>query len=375
MPDTLTKLWIPSAAALGSLRKSEPLRSNPARGNTTPVSATATGPSFSHILHSVRQGETLSGIVRDHLESTGQPASPTRVHEAVRQVALANHIENPNSIHVRQSINLACLKSVNATAPAPAETRPEPTARSVEKAAPTVRMPETPALPAQDRPRTVSELRQQLAADVRRGDNAYRDNIRATESARPAATEKAARAKRPDLLDLVRRILHPKSKRAEAHETVAERREIKTQESAPQKAAWQNLLDQDAWLSSPFGTRNDPFSGNPTFHQGIDLAAPAGTAIRPMRDGTVSFSGWMPGYGRTVMVRHADGTESLYGHTRSTHVRKGERVTAETMIARVGSTGRSTGPHLHFEVRRDGRAVDPEKYLAEDTPVRLASTR
>ncbi|MBL7645566.1 MAG: M23 family metallopeptidase [Candidatus Hydrogenedentes bacterium] len=117
--------------------------------------------------------------------------------------------------------------------------------------------------------------------------------------------------------------------------------------------------------------RKDPFNGEMAFHDGIDLAVKRGTGITALKDGVVTFSGFKGGYGNTVIVRHEDGLETVYGHASRNHVREGETVTAGTLLADAGSTGRSTGPHLHFEVRKDGKSVNPLPYL-KDGNLRLA---
>jgi LysM repeat protein len=98
-------------------------------------------------------------------------------------------------------------------------------------------------------------------------------------------------------------------------------------------------------------------------HEGIDLAAPHGTPIYAARDGVVDFAGWKGGYGRVVFLDHGDGIVTVYGHASSLSVQSGQQVKKGQMIARVGCTGRCTGSHLHFEVRVNGRAVNPLPYL------------
>jgi murein DD-endopeptidase MepM/ murein hydrolase activator NlpD len=128
---------------------------------------------------------------------------------------------------------------------------------------------------------------------------------------------------------------------------------------------WSGLLNaSNARLSSGFGMRKDPFTGRPQHHNGIDVAAPMGTKIYPYASGTVIRAGWNGGYGRMVTIRHDDGTETRYGHTSKNLVEVGDKVTLGEPIAEVGSTGRSTGPHLHFEMRRNGKPVDPVPYLS-----------
>lgn len=116
-------------------------------------------------------------------------------------------------------------------------------------------------------------------------------------------------------------------------------------------------------VSSIFGNRKDPFTGRLAFHSGIDFAAPMGTTVLSAGAGTVSFVGQISGYGNVVEVTHPDGLITRYGHLSAFLVKVGDSVATGSPIARVGSTGRSTGPHLHFEVRQNDTAVDPARYL------------
>jgi murein DD-endopeptidase MepM/ murein hydrolase activator NlpD len=115
--------------------------------------------------------------------------------------------------------------------------------------------------------------------------------------------------------------------------------------------------------SSTFGNRKDPFTGRLAFHSGIDYAAPHGTKVYAAGAGTVTFVGQMSGYGNLIEITHTNGLVTRYGHLSSFIAKQGQKVQTGTPIARVGSTGRSTGPHLHFEVRRTDNAVDPSRYL------------
>ena len=117
-------------------------------------------------------------------------------------------------------------------------------------------------------------------------------------------------------------------------------------------------------ISSGFGRRIDPLSGQWARHTGIDLPAPSGTPVVASAGGRVSFAGYRPAYGNTVEIDHGNGLKTRYAHARRLAVRRGELVLPGQVIASVGSTGRSTGPHLHFEVLRHGRAVEPRQYLA-----------
>ena len=112
-------------------------------------------------------------------------------------------------------------------------------------------------------------------------------------------------------------------------------------------------------ISSGFGERKDPLTGANRFHHGMDIAAKAGTPVYPASKGTVVFSGVKGGYGNMVEILHDDGLVTRYGHNAENTVKQGDVVTPSQAIAFVGSTGRSTGPHLHFEVLKDGKALDP----------------
>jgi len=119
----------------------------------------------------------------------------------------------------------------------------------------------------------------------------------------------------------------------------------------------------DAPTSSPFGWRMHPVLGYRRFHAGMDFAASYGSTIRAADSGTVIFAGWYGGYGRAVIIDHGKGITTLYGHTSELYVTEGQSVQRGQAIAAVGSTGLSTGPHLHFEVRRHGSPVNPADYL------------
>ena len=116
-------------------------------------------------------------------------------------------------------------------------------------------------------------------------------------------------------------------------------------------------------VTSGFGQRHDPFTGEPSLHTGLDVGAPEGTPIRVPAGGVVLSAGPRGGYGNAVEVDHGNGLVTLYGHAAEVLVSKGEFVEPGQEIATVGSSGRSTGPHLHFEVRQGGRVVDPSRVL------------
>lgn len=121
-----------------------------------------------------------------------------------------------------------------------------------------------------------------------------------------------------------------------------------------------------AFNSSSFGWRVDPFTGQMAFHEGLDFMAEVGTPIRAAASGIVTAAEHMQDYGNIVKIDHGSGVETRYAHTSRMLVKPGQRVEKGQLIAEVGSTGRSTGAHLHFEVRLNGVALDPRRYLASN---------
>lgn len=117
------------------------------------------------------------------------------------------------------------------------------------------------------------------------------------------------------------------------------------------------------YISSGFGVRSDPFTGGAAFHAGLDFRGPVGAPIFAAADGTVAFAGVKQGYGNCVDIRHGNGLVTRYAHLSRIETRVGADVGAGTVIARLGNTGRSTGPHLHFEVRVNDRPVNPRPFL------------
>ncbi|MEQ9363564.1 MAG: M23 family metallopeptidase, partial [Leptospirales bacterium] len=113
-------------------------------------------------------------------------------------------------------------------------------------------------------------------------------------------------------------------------------------------------------VSSSYGMRSDPFTRRQTFHGGLDIAAPRGTPVHASRGGKViRVAGDAKGYGKLVVIEHKFGYKTYYGHLSAILVRKGQKVSADQIIGRVGATGRATGPHLHFEVRKNGQRKNP----------------
>ena len=118
------------------------------------------------------------------------------------------------------------------------------------------------------------------------------------------------------------------------------------------------------WISSHFGRRTDPFTGHGAFHAGVDFAGRPGSRVIAVGPGVVSYAGWKQGYGNVVEITHPTGYVTRYGHNSRNLVRAGQSVQKNDAIAIIGSTGRSTGTHVHFEVLRDGNVLNPMKYLA-----------
>ncbi|MEE8285861.1 MAG: M23 family metallopeptidase [Gammaproteobacteria bacterium] len=117
------------------------------------------------------------------------------------------------------------------------------------------------------------------------------------------------------------------------------------------------------WISSVFGWRNDPITGKRAFHEGIDFAGRANSEVVAAAAGVVVWSGSRWGFGNAVEVNHGNGYSTLYAHNKKNLVKVGETVKKGQVLALLGSTGRSSGPHVHFEVRRNGQAVNPMKFV------------
>jgi murein DD-endopeptidase MepM/ murein hydrolase activator NlpD len=118
-------------------------------------------------------------------------------------------------------------------------------------------------------------------------------------------------------------------------------------------------------ITSEFGNRPDPFTGRSANHEGIDVSAPAGTIIKASEAGFVRYAGWGVGYGNYIIIDHSEGYSTLYAHNSRNRVTKGQRITQGQHIADVGSTGRSTGNHVHFEIRKNGNLVNPLSYVRQ----------
>ena len=127
-------------------------------------------------------------------------------------------------------------------------------------------------------------------------------------------------------------------------------------------------------MSSGFGYRSDPFTGGGAMHAGLDFKGPVGTPILAAAKGKVVLAGFNGGYGNTIEIRHANGLVTRYAHLSGLNVRRGQMVDRGVLIGRMGSTGRSTGSHLHFEVRLNGQAINPRKFLEANPDVLKVQT-
>lgn len=122
---------------------------------------------------------------------------------------------------------------------------------------------------------------------------------------------------------------------------------------------------KSGWISSGFGERNDPFTGKLTKHEGLDFAGKEGSDVLSVARGVVIWAGARHGYGNTLEIDHGNGYVTRYAHSQELLVHVGERVTAGQKIAKMGESGRATSPHVHFEVLKKGRAINPRKFVAQ----------
>lgn len=295
--------------------------------------------------HVVAKGETLTRIVRDHLKSLGMQPSNQDIYAGVRSVAQGNGLSNPDLIYPGQKLSLEALGAH------------APTVAPVAVAVHSETLPPAPMAPLIER--TV------LAPPVRSA-AIVRVNPSPAMSGEGGPIHQVAREVNANARTFseLRASIHPSTDLKSLIERLAAKREAPLPTPAS-TGPWKSTVEGPARLTSNYGMRPDPFTGRLSFHDGIDLAAASGSKVYAFRDGTVTHSGWKSGYGQVVILKHEDGLESLYGHASETLVRAGQKVSAGTELATVGSTGRSTGPHLHFEVRRHGKPVNPVPYLTD----------
>lgn len=163
--------------------------------------------------------------------------------------------------------------------------------------------------------------------------------------------------------DLIENELYVQAKSYEDIIQLAKTREIRL-ENLP---AIQPVLNKDLTrVASGYGYRMDPVYHTPRFHAGMDFTAPVGTDVYATGNGQISFVGWKQGYGNTVIVSHGFGYTTLYAHLSKPLVREGQKVKRGDIIALVGNSGKSTGPHLHYEVRLRDQPVDPRNFYFQD---------
>ncbi len=132
-------------------------------------------------------------------------------------------------------------------------------------------------------------------------------------------------------------------------------------------AATPSIKPVRGWFTSKFGYRISPFTGRPVMHNGLDIAASPGSPVYAPADGVVSYAGYDAGYGKLVSIDHGYGVITRFGHLSQISVEVGQKIKRRDLVAGVGNTGRSTGPHLHYEVRVNGVAVDPSLYVFDES--------
>lgn len=356
------------------------------RPSTAPFSMETAASAAVETAHRVSNGENLTKIVRDFLVASGRNPSNAEVYEGVNTVARFNGLRNANLIHPGQSIDLSPLGS--SPTPSASKVLPkEPPLSSLPEALLTPPTPliestplEDPALKAPPIAAPSSALTDPLlGTELNQGTAPVKIAAHMVSARRPAPIEPEIRTLKThgaaggpgpapsDAAVALQRVLNKTANALTVLKGLVDHDHAEAQADNP----WAAVLDEKARISSEYGMRKDPFNGEMAFHDGIDLAVKRGTGITALKDGVVAFSGFQGGYGNTVIVRHEDGLETVYSHTARNHVTEGQTVTAGALLADVGSTGRSTGPHLHFEVRKNGEAVNPLPYL-KDSNLRLA---
>ena len=356
--------------------------------------------------YTVKSGDTLAEIVRRQLQAQGQPADSVAVFDKVKEVASANHMRNANKLQVGQILDLGALGAASQSV-LPEKIQNNSASLALPTAPPSIDVSVLPPLPRKSAPDaivqvtpldTTSSAKSTVPESSGGGGRIQpigplaaltpENALLMSPGAQGGPSHPLSRGllsdlspnvhyplgnpvSRPDLNSLLDRLLAPKEAAASA--VVAPSSAV----GAPSGSdtPWTRAVDAPTRLTSVYGARKDPFNHRPDFHEGIDLAAASGSDVHALKSGTVSFSGWKSGYGRVVIVDHADGTQSLYGHNSKNLVSPGQQVTEKTVLAHVGSTGRATGPHLHLEVRQNGKAIDPIAYLTANTAAPTDSTR
>ncbi|MBT9133751.1 MAG: Murein DD-endopeptidase MepM [Firmicutes bacterium] len=228
--------------------------------------------------------------------------------------------------------------------------------------------------------RQTTELQGQLA-EIQALDNSIRTMMRLTPAsvtaavALPTDNPGTAREARLSLLNrgtsLAATILRTQQNIEEIKEAIPETEESlqdlerKVELQRRREAATPSLWPTSGDVTSGFGRRRSPFGGSWEHHEGVDIAAPRGTSVFAAANGIVRVAGWNGGYGNVVFIDHGFGMSTVYAHLHRISVRVGQQVTKGQQVGLVGSTGRSTAPHLHYEVRVNGQAVNPLRFLPE----------
>lgn len=323
-------------------------------------------PSPAPAVHTVRKGDSLWRICEDALSAHGKRPSNSEINAAVQRVAATNSLRDADKLAVGQRLDLSAVHVSGAGKSVAAAVRPTAT-----ETAPTPPGATPPPLASVDPVPAASRPRKSLGALFRPtegprggGETPARPLFSKLSNARPVhitpqtghttPTEFTPK-KAVDLTGLIQSILEPGSVPADT--------------SAAADSPWSTLLGGAGRFTSGYGLRSDPFTGKPQFHGGIDIAAAPGTEIYPYLPGVVKSSHWDPGHGNTVTISHPNGLETTYSHASELLVKAGDVVLKDTPIAKVGSTGRSTGPHLHFEVRQNNKPVDPLPFVKNSLDV------
>ena len=165
------------------------------------------------------------------------------------------------------------------------------------------------------------------------------------------------------LIEQMEADLHKLSREAEVEKVSLQRLEGLLEGRQEQLASTPSILPARGWLTSGFGYRISPFTGTIQMHEGIDIANAVGSPIVAPADGLVVKVGREYGYGKVLTIKHGYGIDTRYGHLSKIHVKIGQKVKRGALVGEIGSTGRSTGPHLHYEVRINNVPVDPRKYI------------
>jgi len=229
--------------------------------------------------------------------------------------------------------------------------------------------------------RQTTELQEQLA-EIQALDNSIRTMMRLAPASataavtRPTESVSAARDARLSLVSrgtsLAATILRTQQNIEEIKEAIPETEdslqdlERKVELQRRREAATPALWPTSGNVTSGFGRRRSPFGGAWEHHEGVDIAVPRGTPVFAAAGGVVRVAGWNGGYGNAVFIDHGFGMSTVYAHLHRISVRVGQQVTTGQQIGLVGSTGRSTAPHLHYEVRVNGQAVNPMRFLPQN---------